>query len=221
MFAHELAYVIERTGKVSEEDSKQVLLLYLEGVVSLPHAVEYAERNLPHSAILWDSLVSYCLNTNPSGSLRSDGLDGKLFGSLMEVSARSGANLAHLVSKIPKNMRIDGIRHRLVAAISDYQTKLKLHENAFHVFSKDKIDLLREHCHRSRRGTRVDLYSSAQDLVPVKDEDDETIKILLKPWKEGKSRLISKRKMRQNRDDGIVKSYSNIGMNLPRSLEIR
>jgi hypothetical protein len=221
LFAHELAYVIERSGKGSEEDSKRVLLLYLEGAVSLPHAVEYAERNLPHSSMLWDSLVSFCLDPNQSGENGSSSLDGKLFGSLMEVAARSGANLAHLVSKIPKNMRIDGIRHRLVAAISDYQTKLKLHENAFQIMSDDKIDLLREHCHRSRRGTRVDLYSSTQAFIPDKERDDDAIQIVLKPWKEGKVRLASKRKMRQNRNIGIVKSYYEIGMGLPSSLEIQ
>lgn len=221
LFAHELAYVIERSSKGSEEDSKEVLLLYLEGVVSLPHAVEYAERNLPHSSILWDTLVSFCLDPNQSGGEGSSSLDGKLFGSLMEVAARSGANLAHLVSKIPKNMRIDGIRHRLVAAISDYQTKLKLHENTFQIISNDKIDLLREHCHRSRRGTRVDLYSSTQDLIPDTHKDEDTIEIILKPWKEGKARLASKRQIRQSRNIGVVKSYYDIGMNLPSSLEIQ
>ena len=46
LFAHELAFVIERSGAGTDELSNQVLILYLEGVASLPLAVEYAERNV-------------------------------------------------------------------------------------------------------------------------------------------------------------------------------
>jgi len=220
LFAHELAYIIERSGNGSEEDARKVLNLYLEGVVSLPHAVEYAERNIPYSSMLWDSLISYCLHTTENGDRGTAQKSyGKLFGSLLEVAARSGADLSHLVSKIPTNMKIDGIRHRLVAAISDYQTKQNMHEAAFGVLSYDKVALLREQYYLSKRGTHVKLYANEQSFVPVKKrEDEESLKIVLKPWKEGKERLASKRKMRQGR--AIPKGTADLGMSLPRSLEI-
>jgi len=160
LFAHELAYVIEQSGSISEEDAKKVLLLYLEGVVSLPLAVEYVQRQTSLTSILWETLVNYCLDAEmeeePS-SRDESGKNGELFGSLLEVAARSGADLAHLVSKIPIGMSIQGIRAKLVSAISDYRFKLKINEDAVKIFSDDKISLLREQCHRSRRGVRIDL----------------------------------------------------------------
>jgi len=214
LFAHELAYVIERSGSGTEEDAIIILNLYLEGLVSLPHAVEYTMRNLTHQSMLWDTLISYCLNTKENNI---DNSKGRLFGSLLEVAARSGADLAYLVSKIPVKLRIDGIRHRLVAAISDYQTKLTIHETACEILSNEKVGLLRERCHRSRRGTRVDLYSQSQSLTPESQEDNDTMNIILKPWQEGRARLASKRKRRKAKR--LVKG-NEIGMNLP-SLEIR
>ncbi len=165
LFAHELAYVIERSGSASEEDAREILTLYLEGVVSLPLAVEYVQRHTSFSSVLWESLVSYCLNaeTKESRSSKEDEEDnektenGQLFGSLLEVAARSGADLAHLVSQIPAGMSIHGIRTKLVTAISDYRFKLKINEDAARILQNDKVSLLREQCHRSKRGIRIDL----------------------------------------------------------------
>lgn len=142
----------------------------MEGVVSLPLAVEYVERNTSFSPLLWEALVTYCLNAEieEEESPLSDevenesGRNGQLFGSLLEVAARSGADLAHLVSKIPRGMSIHGIRSKLVTAISDYRFKLKINEDAAKILSNDKISLLREQCHRSRRGVRVDLMRDVE-----------------------------------------------------------
>ena len=164
LFAHELAYVIERSGSGSEGDAREVLTLLLEGVVSLPLAVEYVERNTSLSPMLWEALVTYCLNAevdDPTEAVES-GKNGQLFGCLLEVAARSGSDLAHLVSKIPTGMSIHGIRSKLVTAISDYRFKVKINESAAKILSNDKVSLLREQCHRSRRGTRVDLLRDVE-----------------------------------------------------------
>lgn len=166
LFAHELAYVIERSGLKSEEDAKAVLNLYLEGVVSLPLAVEFVERNADFNSLLWETLITYCLNTpteeDSASYVNESGKNGVLFGSLLEVAARSGADLSHLVSKIPIGMSIHGIRSKLVAAIADYRFKLKINEDAAKILSNDKVSLLRELCHRSRRGIRVDLMKEVE-----------------------------------------------------------
>ena len=112
--------------------------------------------------MLWDELVVYCLNAqiddlSPEGGDNENAKNGQLFGSLLEVAARSGADLAHLVKKIPTGMSIFGIRSKLVTAISDYRFKLKINEDAAKILQNDKVSLLREQCHRSRRGVRVDL----------------------------------------------------------------
>jgi len=146
LFARELAFVIKTYGSDTEEDSRKILELYLEGAKSLPIAVEYAEQNSKHSAVLWEMLVARCIQS---------GGDGSLFGALLEAAARCGADLAHLVSQIPEGMRIEGLRPRLIAAVADYRLKLKIHESASDVLSQDKVGLLRELCHRSRRGLRV------------------------------------------------------------------
>ena len=164
LFARELAYVIDRCGSGSEDDSRTILQLYLEGAKSLPLAVAYAQRNKVHSTMLWDSLVSYCLDPKPQLTRKrkgkrkdsiSDKEDGHLFGALLEVAARSGADLSHLVSKIPKGMQIEGLRPRLIASIADYRVKVQMHKAAAEVLNKDKVDLLRELAQKSRRGTRI------------------------------------------------------------------
>ena len=79
-----------------------------------------------------------------------------LFGSLLEAAALSGADLAQLVTKIPPGMSIEGLRPRLVGAVSDYRWKLHMHESANEVGRKEILDLYREHEHRSRRGRRYE-----------------------------------------------------------------
>ena len=173
LFARELAYVIERCDSGTEDDSRTILQLYLEGAKSLPLAVTYAQRNKAHSTMLWDSLISYCLDPKPQLSRKRKGKkkdsvadkeNGHLFGALLEVAARSGADLSHLVSKIPKGMQIEGLRPRLIASIADYRVKVQMHKAAADILNKDKVDLLRELAQKSRRGTRVELQVSGGDL---------------------------------------------------------
>lgn len=172
LFARELAYVIERKSLGSEEDARTILKLHLEGSLSLPLAVAYAERNVTYSTMLWDILVSHCLKTKSSsvdssaaeGSLLS-ATDGSLFQSLLEAAAQCGADLAHLVSQIPEGMQIEGLRPMLLAAVADYRLKLKMHEASADIMSTDKLSLLREIAHRSRKGLRA---------FSVWDENDNT-----------------------------------------------
>ncbi|KAI2511980.1 hypothetical protein MHU86_2496 [Fragilaria crotonensis] len=60
-FALELAYVIEHYGDGSEEDSQQVLGLYLKGAKSVMLAAAYAQRNKVHTTILWETLIEHCM----------------------------------------------------------------------------------------------------------------------------------------------------------------
>jgi len=226
LFAHELAYVIERTGSGSERDAREVLNLYLEGVVSLPLAVEYVERNTTHSAMLWEALVSYCLNTKveePSGGESGeDVVNGQLFGTLLEVAARSGADLAHLVSQIPPGMCIQGIRSKLVTAISDYRFKLKINKDALKILSSDKVTLMREQCYRSRRGVRIDLASDIErnsETPKLHISQKKNIEKIEQTPKDGIHRLSAKRKARLRKAKS--KRGGFIGVALPQSLEIR
>ena len=148
-FAIELAYVIEHFGQGSEEDNaKQILNLYLKGSESLMLAVSYAQRNTAFSSQLWAILIDHCLTTSTQDE------DGSLFGALLECAAQCGADLAHLVTQIPQGMQIEGLRPRLVAAVADYRWKLKMHEAASSIGTNERIVLLRELAHRSRRGMR-------------------------------------------------------------------
>lgn len=215
LFARELAVVLERSSDGSEDDANKILLLYLEGVVSLPHAVDYIERNSLLSAKLWDTLISYCLKATENGKKSSN---GRIFGSLLEVAARSGSDLAKLVSKIPKSMKVEGIRAKLVTAITDYRLKLEIHDCCMNILNDDKVSLLREQCYCSRRGTRVDITADYQDLKPLmKDKCDDDFSIVLRPWRDGRTRLDMKRKSRRSTE----LSAEHLGINLPSALEIR
>lgn len=163
-FALELAYVIEHYSDGSEQDSQQVLDLYLKGAKSVMLAAAYAQRDNAHAAILWEMLIEHCMaGSGPSETI--DGEDGKvdgtMFGSLLEAAALCGADVALLVSSIPEGMNIEGLRPRLVAAVADYRMKLTMHEAAADICRKDRIGLLRELGHRSRRGLRQNRIPSS------------------------------------------------------------
>lgn len=157
-FALELAFVIEHSSEQTETEAKGILDLYLDGAKSLNLAVSYAQRQKDHSVLLWDKLISYCLQ---EVSQTREG-EGVLFGSLLEVSAVYGADLSRLVSRIPAGMVIEGLRPRLVSAVADYRLKLGVHEAALAVSEEEKISLQRQVAHQSKRGVRY---------KPVKSSD--------------------------------------------------
>jgi hypothetical protein len=163
-FALELAHVIENHGDGSEEDSQQVLDLYLKGTRSVMLAAAYAQRSGEHATVLWETLIQYCLAGEPE-EIEESKVDGTLFGSLLEAAALCGADLALLVTSIPQGLNIEGLRPRLVAAVADYRMKLTMHEAAADICMKDRISLLRELGHRSRRGVRQCNTSATLDYT--------------------------------------------------------
>lgn len=231
IFARELAHMIEWSGgSVTDdeakaiEDAKTVLNLYLEGVVSLPLAVAYAERKTSHSAMLWEILVSYCLGTTTTTTtIKTPETSGVLFGSLLEVAARSGADLAHLIVCVPPEMCIEGIRPKLVAAISDYRLKLKIHQSASDVFLSDKVSLLRDQCHRARRGLRIN-FSGGDDmlglLVPPEVVEGSDSRV----FKDGERMTINNdilERKRKQRQLLLLRKERKPGLTVRKSLMIR
>jgi len=155
VFARELAFVIEHFGKGTIEDAKEILQLYVRGANNLYMAVEFAERNIEHSIILWDILVQHCTTPDSTSDTNQNSALGALFGSLLEAAAHTGSDLASLVSRIPSGYAIEGLRPKLIAAISDYRYKVKIHEHVDNMLVEDKISVLRELSHISRRGERM------------------------------------------------------------------
>lgn len=177
VFALELAFIIENYGNDTIQDATLVLELYLKGAKSLMLAVAYAQRATPHSVTLWQLLLDYCLA--PSGDVDSGVLDsGSLFGSLLEAAALSGADLAHLVKKIPEGMAVEGLRPRLVAAVADYRLKLQMIEYSTMVATGEKKSLLRECGHRLRKGLRFegfeDMIDQEREKYDKKDNNRES-----------------------------------------------
>ena len=152
VFARELAFVIEKFGKGTLDEAKEVLNLYLLGANNLSMAVAFAERDTKHSKDLWEMLVAHCTISDPSSDASEK---GALFGSLLEAAAHCGADLATLVSSIPEGMSIEGLRPKLIAAIADYRHKVQIHEYTVDALAEDKVSLLRELSHLSRRGERA------------------------------------------------------------------
>jgi len=165
IFALELAYMLEHYSNKGQQDSEQILNLYLNGIQSLMLAVGFTMRAGELSGRLWQSLVDDCLQPQ-QGVIQKDGLR---FGSLLEAAAVSGADLANLVSQMPHGMSVEGLRPRLIAAVVDYRLKLQMFEHASSVARYEKKSLLRENCHRSRRGARCDPVSASQ-LAPRSEE---------------------------------------------------
>lgn len=154
LFARELAFVIESFGKGTIEDAKEILQLHLSGANNLYLAVGFAERNTKYSSMLWDMLVEHCTTPDPTAGANQDSALGALFGSLLEAAAHTGSDLSTLVSRIPEGMSIEGLRPKLIAAITDYHHKVKIHEQVDNMLMEDKISVLRELSHMSRRGER-------------------------------------------------------------------
>ena len=162
VFALELAYILDRYGVQSKENVNVVLELYLKGAHSLMLAVSFAQRSKEHKVELWHTLIQYCLSNDKRKAEGDQVDDGKLFGSLLEAAALSGADLASLVTKIPQGMSIEGLRPRLVGAVSDYRWKLRMHESANEITGKEMVDLYKEYEHRSRRGKRYELSDKVE-----------------------------------------------------------
>ena len=156
VFARELAFVIENFFDSSIEDAKYILQLYLCGTKNLFLAVSYAERNIGYRIALFDMLVEHCTTPDPtSDAANQNSIMGRSFGSLLEAAAHAGSDLASLVSRIPEGMSIEGLRPKLIAAITDYRYKVKIHEYADKMIVDDKVKLMREINHVSRRGERI------------------------------------------------------------------
>lgn len=156
VFARELAFVIENFFDSSIEDAKYILQLYLCGTKNLFLAVSYAERNIVYRIALFDMLVEHCTTPDPtSDAANQNSTMGSSFGSLLEAAAHAGSDLASLVSRIPEGMSIEGLRPKLIAAITDYRYKVKIHEYADKMIVDDKVKLMREINHVSRRGERI------------------------------------------------------------------
>ena len=181
-FALELAYIMERFGSDTIDDATLILELYLKGCQSLMLAVSFAERSTLHSSILWQSLIEFCLGSagEKSTETSTKRKNGTRFGSLLEAAALSGADLAYLVKQIPHGMAVEGLRPRLVAAVADYRLKLQMHESASAIAVEEKIDLLRERSHRSRRGMIYEISmqpkasswkGAGEEKVPRKPEN--------------------------------------------------
>lgn len=145
VYARELAFVIEKFGGGDFEDAKKVLQIYLLGAQNLFLAVAYAERNTKYSSELWEMLITHCTEAEGHGAL---------FGSLLEAAAHCGADLSSLVAKIPEGVAIEGLRPKLIAAVSDYRYKVKIHEFESNILTDDKVSIIRELSHLSRRGSR-------------------------------------------------------------------
>jgi hypothetical protein len=174
-FSLELAYVIEHYSEETKGEALGILYLYLQGANSITLAVAYAQRQRQHSSILWDKLISHCLLASSKDG-KDKSLDGALFGSLLEAAALSGADLARLVAKIPPGMAIEGLRRRLAAAVADYRLKVDIHEAAGTAATADRIALLREVTHRSRRGVLYQISTLEKkpklSLAEVGDAED-------------------------------------------------
>ena len=166
-FSLELAYIIENYSEQTEAEAIGILDLYLKGANSLMLAVSYAQRQRKYSSILWDKLINFCLTDDREkfGDFGKAGQDGILFGALLEAAALSGADLARLVARIPPGMIVEGLRPRLVAAVADYRLKLDIHQAAAAAAGEERISLLRQVTHRSRRGTRYNLAPPVKKTV--------------------------------------------------------
>ena len=145
IYAQELAFVMEKFGNGGFDNARKVLDIYLLGAKNLFLAVAYTERNSEHSGALWEILIAH--STEAAGH-------GALFGSLLEAAAHCGADLSSLVAKIPEGVQIEGLRTKLIAAVTDYRYKVKIHEFESTILTNDKISIIRAIIHRSRRGSR-------------------------------------------------------------------
>jgi hypothetical protein len=104
---------------------------------------------------------------------------GALFGNLLEAAAHNGSDLASLVSRIPEGMSIEGLRPKLIGAVKDYRYKVKLHENVDELLVEDKVSILRELNHVSRRGERISLDESTHEANATRTAlSDKSIDLL-------------------------------------------
>lgn len=169
-FALEVAYIIEHYFDQTTGEAMAVLDLFLEGVKSVMLGVSFAQRHRQYSSVLWEKLINHCL-TSKLVTRTEDGTGGgMLFGSLLEAAAVSGADVARLVAKIPPGMVVEGLRHRLVAAVADYRLGVVIHQAACSAADEERVALIREVAHRSRRGVRFLFPTVNRPMDRFRDE---------------------------------------------------
>jgi hypothetical protein len=134
-------------------------------------AVAFAERSYKFSSLLWDRLIEHCTTPDQTPTANQNTAVGALFGSLLEAAAHNGSDLAVLVTKIPAGMMIQGLRPKLIAAVTDYRYKLKMHDHVNNMLTEDKLSILRELSYVSRRGERlsVDSLDAADNIFQPSD----------------------------------------------------
>ncbi len=124
-------------------------------------------------------LVEHCTTPDPTSDVIQNGTMGALFGNLLEAAAHNGSDLASLVSRIPEGMSIEGLRPKLIGAVKDYRYKVKLHENVDELLVEDKVSILRELNHVSRRGERISLDESTHEANATRTAlSDKSIDLL-------------------------------------------
>jgi vacuolar protein sorting-associated protein 41 len=159
-FAIELAYIMENYGNQNEDDALLIIELFLKGAKSLMLAVSFAQRTKAHSSKLWEKLIEHCLLNSTLKKSGDGSFSGILFGSLLEAAALSGADLSHLVAQIPNGMQVEGLRPRLIAAVTDYRLKVQLHSKSNEIASVEKSLLSVESSQRNRKGMRSEQLSN-------------------------------------------------------------
>jgi hypothetical protein len=170
IYARELAFVIERFGSDEHKNAEKILQIYLLGAKNLFLAVAYAERNTKQSSALWEMLITHCTEAEGHGTL---------FGSLLEAAAHCGADLSSLVAKIPEGVAIEGLRPKLIAAVTDYRYKVKIHEFESNIMIDDKVSIIRELSHLSRRASRNTMQASeANILAATKSRDSKQLNLM-------------------------------------------
>ena len=127
--------------------------LYLINCSSVYLGIKYATNHSTQKEMLLTLVVTHCLQ---------DG--GKKIGQLLESASEVGADLSRLVREIPTGVEIDGLKDKLLKAISDYRQFLNLNAETLAIAGSERLHLLQTCSHTVRRGTRV---SAKANIAPV------------------------------------------------------
>jgi hypothetical protein len=134
----EMVYILGRIGHTQE-----ALRLLLLEIRSVRRAIDFVER---HDKALWKDLTEHSLR-HPL-----------FLAGLLRHAGEYNVDLARsLLQEIPNEMRIKGLKHKLLNIVASYRFERTLHEGSRKVAEQDWVSATRRFHHAQRRAVRVDV----------------------------------------------------------------
>ena len=163
-----VVFILERMG--GDSNNRRAVSIIVNKLRDVPWAISFVEK--ANDDKLWSDLIDAVIQEDKAQQGlehgRRDGesdttrrSEGSLLGDLLDHVGSHAVDPVRLINRIPDDMRIYGLRDKLLAILSDAAAQLRLREGCKAVLKDDKTNLLRRQVSVRNRGVRVRVRRSS------------------------------------------------------------